>query len=187
VDDIYSRQRLIFNQWKRRWPNYVFSVSHGSSVSHAGTYYPKTDRYGHGPRFSGYGSGKATPYQNRRNSYDISAAVQIACQHQGLPTNLPDRCAELKLLAKANHRAVRNVDPIHGGLSKGSPKFPSPMNLIVLRFREYWIVRSPHIRNLFATEKWHGGGIYDQVGGDFTVYSVDERWFGATTFEKSAV
>jgi uncharacterized protein YyaL (SSP411 family) len=71
---------------------------------------------------------------------------------------------------------VERFDLTEGG-HQGAPKFPLPNNwLFMLRFSKL----SGHQETLQATlltlDKMAFGGIYDQLGGGFARYSVDEYW-----------
>lgn len=75
------------------------------------------------------------------------------------------------------------LDMKEGGLQR-SPKFPNPS---IWRFMltAHHILHDQSILDhvLFTLHKMAAGGIYDQVGGGFARYSVDDRWF-APHFEK---
>lgn len=75
------------------------------------------------------------------------------------------------------------LDPKEGGL-KRSPKFPNP-SIWKFMLNAHHVLQEPtildHIR--LTLHKMAAGGIYDQVGGGFARYSVDDRWF-APHFEK---
>lgn len=69
-----------------------------------------------------------------------------------------------------------SIDPIYGGL-KGEPKFPLGYQLqFLLNFAQ----NRNDSRALFCVEltldKMMQGGIYDQLGGGFSRYAVDEQW-----------
>ncbi len=75
------------------------------------------------------------------------------------------------------------ADPIFGGL-KGTPKFPIGYQIsFLLRFSSL----NQDSRALFIVDKtldmMQRGGIFDQLGGGFSRYSVDERWL-VPHFEK---
>ncbi|GGG29465.1 thioredoxin domain-containing protein [Pontibacter amylolyticus] len=78
---------------------------------------------------------------------------------------------------------ARQFDKKHGGFG-AAPKFPMPANLLFL-LRYYAHTENAaalkHI-NLTLHEMAYGG-IYDQIGGGFARYSVDEKWL-APHFEK---
>ena len=70
-----------------------------------------------------------------------------------------------------------------GGMNR-APKFPMPANWRFL-LHYYFYSQHEHARQHLelTLDKIAMGGIYDQVGGGFARYSVDERWF-APHFEK---
>jgi uncharacterized protein YyaL (SSP411 family) len=74
-------------------------------------------------------------------------------------------------------------DRTHGGLEK-APKFIMPSVWLWL-FRYWKISKNQEALNhtLFTLKKIAQGGIYDQIGGGFSRYSVDGEWF-APHFEK---
>jgi uncharacterized protein YyaL (SSP411 family) len=80
---------------------------------------------------------------------------------------LPDEMVEL---------FSTRFDKKEGG-TKGAPKFPMPNNYLFL-LRYY--VRTKKVEILAHVEltlrKMASGGIYDQIGGGFSRYSVDDRW-----------
>ena len=68
------------------------------------------------------------------------------------------------------------LDTINGGF-KGAPKFPMSNTLdYLLRYQHHY--NDPKIFKYIKTSltKMAYGGIYDQIGGGFSRYSVDERW-----------
>lgn len=74
-------------------------------------------------------------------------------------------------------------DPVHGGM-KGAPKFPIGYQNNLLM---HYSATMQDSRAMFIVEKtldmMHRGGIYDQLGGGFSRYSVDEEWL-VPHFEK---
>ncbi len=68
------------------------------------------------------------------------------------------------------------LDLIHGGL-KGAPKFPMPNTLDYL-IRYQYHFNDPEILDYIkqSLTKMAYGGIYDQIAGGFSRYSVDDRW-----------
>lgn len=69
------------------------------------------------------------------------------------------------------------TDPVHGGM-KGEPKFPLGyyMNYLL-----DYSATTKDSRALFIVDRtlemMYRGGIYDHLGGGFSRYSVDNRWF----------
>jgi len=78
---------------------------------------------------------------------------------------------------------MEHVDLEKGGL-KGAPKFPNPGIWRFLLVANV-ILKREDLQDavMLALDKMAAGGIYDQVGGGFARYSVDDRWF-APHFEK---
>jgi len=74
-------------------------------------------------------------------------------------------------------------DPILGGLRR-APKFPNPPIWQFLLHANN-ILNDDKVASQLATtlDQMAAGGIYDQIGGGFARYSVDEKWF-APHFEK---
>ncbi len=74
-------------------------------------------------------------------------------------------------------------DPVFGGL-KGEPKFPMNYHL---EFLLHYAKKRSDSRSLFLVEltldMMARGGIYDQLGGGFSRYSVDDHWM-VPHFEK---
>lgn len=67
-------------------------------------------------------------------------------------------------------------DQVNGG-NRGAPKFPMPGQLQLLMDWGAHVKNntlSTHVK--LSLEKMARGGIYDQLGGGFARYSVDERW-----------
>ena len=68
------------------------------------------------------------------------------------------------------------IDTIYGGF-KGAPKFPMPNSLdFLLRYGYQFndTIVSAYLNNTLT--KMAYGGIYDQIGGGFSRYAVDEKW-----------
>ncbi|MBL8047021.1 MAG: thioredoxin domain-containing protein, partial [Anaerolineales bacterium] len=82
----------------------------------------------------------------------------------------------------ANH-LLRMLDPVHGGFGR-APKFPPSMTLTFL-LRQYARTKDPAALEAveLTLQKMANGGMYDQLGGGFHRYSVDERWL-VPHFEK---
>ena len=72
--------------------------------------------------------------------------------------------------------STEQLDTINGGF-KGAPKFPMSNTLdYLLRYQHHY--NDPKIFKYIKTSltKMAYGGIYDQIGGGFSRYSVDDRW-----------
>jgi len=78
---------------------------------------------------------------------------------------------------------LSNIDYINGGL-KGSPKFPMPIVFMYMLRYAAFTGKTDLLGPLWNTlHRMACGGIYDQLGGGFSRYSVDNEW-KAPHFEK---
>ena len=87
-------------------------------------------------------------------------------------------------LEKVFPKIKSSLDPIFGGIQK-APKFPLPCLidfLIGLPNSEYLKLGVSELYNV-QLQKMAQGGIYDQIEGGFSRYSVDSEWF-CPHFEK---
>ena len=87
------------------------------------------------------------------------------------------------LVTNAVRTLAGHVDMVHGGFGS-QPKFPNPTNLdCLLRYWRY--SGNENILNVvrLSLDKMADGGIYDQLGGGFHRYSVDDHWL-VPHFEK---
>ncbi|MCE2983112.1 MAG: thioredoxin domain-containing protein [Parachlamydia sp.] len=84
---------------------------------------------------------------------------------------------EYEEIINAADLLYKMADAAYGGI-KGSPKFPIGYQYSFL-LRHFILTQDS--RALFLTERtldmMHRGGIYDHIGGGFSRYSVDEKWF----------
>ena len=86
------------------------------------------------------------------------------------------------VLAAAD-QLLKQADTVHGGFGR-APKFPSTMSLSFLLEHAHFTGNKEALRHaLLSLDKMIAGGIYDQVGGGFSRYSVDDVWL-APHFEK---
>jgi uncharacterized protein YyaL (SSP411 family) len=175
VDQIYQSAHQIFNQGAGGWPLTAF-LAPDQTPFFVGTYFPKTARYGR-PGFMDLLTRIAEIY--RENKADIAKqneAVRetFARMHA---TAAPRREAFSRApIADAVTSLARNFDDEHGGFG-GAPKFPHASDLELL-LRQHAIdgTEEPLRMAVLTLERMAEGGIYDQIGGGFARYSVDERW-----------
>jgi hypothetical protein len=88
-----------------------------------------------------------------------------------------------EVLTNAGRQLQEGYDPVHGGWGH-APKFPSPSHsAFLLRYGARYHDRKAIDMVLHTCERMAAGGIYDQIGGGFARYSVDEKWL-VPHFEK---
>ncbi|MCX7166474.1 MAG: thioredoxin domain-containing protein [Rhodocyclales bacterium] len=171
LDQIYQTAHQMLTQRSGGWPLTMFLSPDGTPFF-GGTYFPREPRYGL-PGFADLCERVAEAFRNRRD--DIAAqAVELRL---ALADTVPEPAAtaaafDATPLAAAEALLARGFDSLHGGFG-GAPKFPHPTDLAFLLRRSDAASRQMALATLTRMGE---GGIYDQIGGGFCRYSVDERW-----------
>jgi len=167
------------------WPLNVFCLPDGTPFF-GGTYFPpdeKARRYNM-PSWKQVLRSVADAFRTRREDLESTGRELVAHLSQvGAPAAgdepLP---APEALAADVVGRLAGSFDAREGGFG-GAPKFPQPMTLeYLLRAHLRGEARALPMLTL-TLEKMARGGMYDQLGGGFHRYSVDERWL-VPHFEK---
>jgi uncharacterized protein len=151
------------------WPMSVF-LTPDRKPFYAGTYFPPTPRHGL-PSFQQVLQAITAAWQERQAEILDSAsqiARQLSMQQTPGGSEMPTaaECAESILLLQ------REFDPTYGGFGR-APKFPPSMVLEALLRDGGEAAMLMAGRTLEAMAQ---GGIYDQIGGGFSRYSVDAGW-----------
>jgi uncharacterized protein len=180
LDEVYMLATQLMSG-SGGWPMSVF-LTPDLKPFFAGTYFPPDDRYGR-PGFQNLLRQLVDYWRNRRDE------VQRAANHAALSlaqySSLQGEGEEITpdLVPTAVQAMTRDFDPVHGGFG-GAPKFPPSMRL-TLMLREHRRSPDERLLNVVTTtlDRMAHGGIYDQVGGGFHRYSVDQYWL-VPHFEK---
>jgi uncharacterized protein YyaL (SSP411 family) len=163
------------------WPMTVFLTPDGAPF-YGGTYFPPAPRGGL-PSFQQVLLSLADAYTSRRDEVLRSAESVREYLEASTGAAMPKATVGLELLDGAAGSLLSQLDRRFGGFG-GAPKFPQAMNLEVL-LRHYH--RTGELGALSGVEDtlraMANGGIYDQLGGGFARYSVDEYWL-VPHFEK---
>ncbi|MBI5109466.1 MAG: thioredoxin domain-containing protein [Rhodocyclales bacterium] len=171
LDQIYQTAHHLLTRRNGGWPLTMFLAPDGTPFF-GGTYFPREPRYGL-PGFADLCERVVAAYAER--GADIAAqAVEL---REAMMDTVPEAPAghaafDAAPLAAAEAMLARAFDPIHGGFG-GAPKFPHPTDLGFLLMRDSQASRDMALTTL---RRMCEGGIYDQIGGGFARYSVDERW-----------
>src|SRR5689334_20039925 len=174
LDQIYQRVHQMISGRGGGWPLTMFLTPDGTPFF-AGTYFPKTSRYGM-PAFKDLIERVAEAYRTRRS--DI--AEQSAGIAEALRRSLPDPAPTGKLTREpidaALEELARVFDDVHGGIGD-APKFPHPFELAFCLRRHALDGGELGLSITRLTlVKMAEGGLYDQLAGGFCRYSVDETW-----------
>jgi uncharacterized protein YyaL (SSP411 family) len=181
LDKIYQFAHQILTQRAGGWPLNMFLTPHDRMPFFGGTYFPKTARHGM-PAFTELLREVARAYRDKRAAIEeqnssvreLLARLEPAGPAPGVHPH-PDA------LDKACQELARQFDARHGGFGR-APKFPHPTSLDFLL--RYWahcqLTGQPKAEALAMLRTtltaMANGGLYDQLGGGFCRYSVDERW-----------
>ncbi|MBW3591387.1 MAG: thioredoxin domain-containing protein [Actinobacteria bacterium] len=161
------------------WPMSVFASPEGIPFF-GGTYFPPDDRHGL-PSFSKVLGGVARAWSENGDRM-VEGGKQLVARIVELnaPPKVDDELSK-DLLDDAVSSMERVYDSSHGGFGS-APKFPQPPVLEMLLRRA---PTHPAAAEMVETtlRRMALGGIYDQVGGGFSRYSVDSRWL-VPHFEK---
>jgi uncharacterized protein YyaL (SSP411 family) len=181
IDKIYMRSMQAM-EMGGGWPLNVFMTSDRKPFF-GGTYWGPNPSP-RGPSFTQvleHISGLWTTKQKEieANASDITAKLGEFFE-QSAAAKLP---VNLTLIGTTAKQIMGQYDPINGGFS-GAPKFPQPPipSLVLYHGVTGGDQRAVDMA-LDTCRKMAEGGIYDQLGGGFARYSVDEKWL-VPHFEK---
>ncbi|MGH9866038.1 MAG: thioredoxin domain-containing protein, partial [Candidatus Acidiferrales bacterium] len=163
------------------WPLTAFLTPDGKPFF-GGTYFPPEDAMGR-PGFKRILVAVAEAFRAKRSEIDSSAvALEDAVRQAESFTNARGAFDPGIVQAMAGSIAG-NFDPRNGGFGQ-APKFPHPaaIDLLLDLGQSACDSNLLHIANR-TLAKMALGGVYDQLGGGFHRYSVDERWI-VPHFEK---
>ncbi len=173
LDQIYQTVHQMLTQRAGGWPLTMFLMPDGTPFF-AGTYFPKTSRYGM-PGFRDLLPRIAGAYHAQRD--DI--AQQNASLMDALARTVPAP-GELDFkrgpIDDAVGELAQHFDPVHGGIGQ-APKFPHPFELAFCLRRH--ALEGGGISGTIATltlTRMAEGGIYDQLAAGFCRYSTDAQW-----------
>ncbi len=155
------------------WPMTCF-LTPDAQPFYAGTYYPPEPRSGL-PSFRQLLAAISEAWAGNRDEV-LAAAGRIGESLSAMSGSLTAGVIGAAELAAAATEMLDQFDPVHGGFG-GAPKFPPAMAIeFLLRHHE----RTGSAQALAAADltldRMARGGIFDQLGGGFSRYSVDRSW-----------
>jgi uncharacterized protein YyaL (SSP411 family) len=159
------------------WPLNVFLLPNKKPF-YGGTYFPKKNW------ISILKSVNDAFKSNRTELNNSADGFSESLNDNNLSFNATNIDAQSTQLEKAFQKVKGSLDPVFGGI-KQAPKFPLPCLLdflINLPNSEYLKLGVNELYNV-QLQKMAQGGIYDQIEGGFSRYSVDSEWF-CPHFEK---
>ncbi|MFV0664024.1 thioredoxin domain-containing protein [Denitromonas sp.] len=175
LDHIYQSAHQMLSGRTGGWPLTVFLTPDGTPF-YSGTYFPPSPRHGL-PGFVDLLERVAAGWSGQRaaiveqNTQLHAALAQTAQVGDVAPEQFGDQPIRA---ACDGMEAAFDMD--YGGFGK-APKFPHPADLALLlhRYRCAGNASAGAMVRL-TLQRMAEGGIFDQLGGGFCRYSVDERW-----------
>ena len=163
------------------WPLTVF-LAPDQTPFFGGTYFPPEDSHGR-PGFKRVLKSIADYYHSRSEELEKNREEVIRELHQSARLETVEGPLREALMDESFRKLGRQFDPHHGGFGD-APKFPSAMALaFLLRYYKRKKSESALETVNLTLQEMARGGIYDQLGGGFHRYSVDDRWL-VPHFEK---
>jgi uncharacterized protein YyaL (SSP411 family) len=181
LDKIYQFAHQVLTQRGGGWPLTMALTPDDQTPFFAGTYFPKSPKYGM-PTF-------ADILKRIEQVYRESTA-EVKQQNQAL-LEILERAARTSIsdaqllspvpLDEARRQLADSYDEEYKGFGQ-APKFPHPTN--IERLLRHWAATARAgqpdqgalkmaLQTLTAMAR---GGLFDQLGGGFCRYSVDEQW-----------
>jgi uncharacterized protein len=181
IDRIYQIAQQMLTQRGGGWPLTMFLSHDDQRPFFGGTYFPREARYGLPgfrellPRVVEFYR-THEPEMRAQNEALVTALADINFPPAPAGTELTD--APLKT---CRAQLAQSFDRRYGGFG-GAPKFPQPK--VLERLLRDWRASAPGeeagLQSLymasFTLRHMGEGGLFDQLGGGFCRYSVDERW-----------
>jgi uncharacterized protein len=180
VDHIYMNAVQLLTG-RGGWPMTVFLTPDGKPF-YGGTYFPPQDRHGL-PGFPRVLQAVAQAYRDKPDDVQKTVAQLMAALQRSEALPQPDGSLDAPLLIDAATNLARAYDDTYGGLGQ-APKFPNESACeLFLRVHRATGEQRYLDMVLHTLRQMARGGMYDQIGGGFHRYSVDERWL-VPHFEK---
>jgi hypothetical protein len=163
------------------WPLTAFLTPDGNPFF-GGTYFPPDDSSGR-PGMKRLLETIAQNYRTHRDQIHESAAKIADALRQVDDVKRGEMAPDEQVLKSIVEGIGEMFDAQNGGFGN-APKFPHPSAIdllldVYLDTRQEWLLTTVTT----TLESMGRGGVYDQIGGGFHRYSVDERWI-VPHFEK---
>ncbi len=169
IDQVYMTAVQLMNQ-RGGWPLNCVALSNGKPFW-GGTYFRKKD-------WKKQILGLADIYKKDRNRVvDFAEKLSLGIQQvENIGLNTQEVNFKWEDLDNMVIPWVERFDNVEGG-SNGSPKFPMPNAYSFLLKYAHLAKKSNILDHVELTlNKMAFGGIYDQIGGGFARYSIDNSW-----------
>lgn len=169
VDQYYMTAVQLMRQ-QGGWPLNVIALPDGRPIW-GGTYFPKENWVKNLEAVSDFH--KKNPGKTMEYAAQLQDGIEQSALNLEVENVIP---VNASILERGVEGWKQRWDMQEGGNS-GAPKFPIPVNLEFLLYYGYMKADGKALEFVNTTlEQMARGGIYDQVGGGFARYSVDDKW-----------
>lgn len=168
VDQIYMDAVQLISG-RGGWPLNAIALPDGRPI-YAGTYFPKENWKQVLNYFTNY-------WHNNREEA-LERATEITRGIRQMDSVITQTHSDIE--ASIRHTLFAKIDAswdYHYGGRSGAPKFPMPVTMQYLLRNYYYTKNEKALQAVVVTlDNMMNGGLYDQVGGGFARYSVDDSW-----------
>ena len=173
IDQIYQTAHSMLSNKSGGWPLTVF-LTPNQEPYFTGTYFPKSSKY-QLPGFADLIPRVAAFYHERKDDLAVQNSQLANALKRTIPAPSSTLSASEATLKLAFTSLESSFDFEHGGFGS-APKFPNPADITLLLHQAKAGNKQAEAMALQMLSAMANGGIYDQLGGGFCRYSVDERW-----------
>lgn len=181
LDKIYQSAHHLLNQRAGGWPLTAILTPGDLTPFFIGTYFPPEPRHGMLAFTDILHQVAEHAHQHQDEIHQQNRSLADALQQSLQQSNNTLSSLSPAPLDQARRELAKNFDPEYAGFGV-APKFPHPTS--IERLLRHWTATheqdSPDNEALkMARLTLHGmasGGLYDQLGGGFCRYSVDDMW-----------
>lgn len=173
IDQIYQTAHSMLSQRSGGWPLTVF-LTPNQEPYFTGTYFPKSAKY-QLPGFADLIPRVAQFYYEKKDDLAVQNSQLADALKRTIPAPSSSLSANAETIKLAFTSLESSFDFEHGGFGS-APKFPNPADITLLLHQAKIGNKRAESMALQMLTAMANGGIYDQLGGGFCRYSVDERW-----------
>jgi uncharacterized protein YyaL (SSP411 family) len=181
LDRIYQTAHQMLTHNGGGWPLTMFLAPDDQRPFFGGTYFPKEAAFGL-PPFRTVLERVARYYREHETQWRAQNAALVRAFGELDPALTPAGATlDDTPLRAGRAAAAASFDREFGG-ARGRPKFPQPARLerLLRDWHSTAFEREPDLEALFMATltltRMGDGGLFDQLGGGFSRYSVDEFW-----------
>ena len=173
IDQIYQAAHSMLSNKSGGWPLTAF-LTPNQEPYFTGTYFPKSAKY-QLPGFADLIPRVAAFYHERKDELAVQNSQLADALKRTIPAPVSTLSTSENTLKLAFTSLESSFDFEHGGFGF-APKFPNPADITLLLHQAKVGNKQAEAMALQMLSAMTNGGIYDQLGGGFCRYSVDEKW-----------